>query len=147
MKEYVNCWPEGEEYWEKKWKDIKDLDNKNEPFIWDKPFPILMPTGQKKPNNWGLYDMLGNAEEWCNDWYGQNYYKVSPIKNPKGPEKGEWKVIRGGAFCTVGWCGRREANSPTRQTQTIGFRCVRNAPKEEKTEEKPVKSENQTENK
>jgi len=47
------------------------------------------PVGLKKPNELGLYDMCGNLYEWCNDPYGEDYYKNSQIKDPKGPEPRE----------------------------------------------------------
>ena len=93
------------------------------------------PVGQKKPNQWGLYDMYGNVAEWCNDVYGENYYKTSPSNDPRGPEEGEIKVLRGG-----GWQDRIDSiRSSWRASEnfcfvdacvmdSMGFRCARNAP-------------------
>ncbi|MDI6788565.1 MAG: SUMF1/EgtB/PvdO family nonheme iron enzyme, partial [Planctomycetota bacterium] len=56
------------------------------------------PVGQKKPNAFGLYDIIGNVWEWCQDWYDANYYKNSPKDNPTGPSSGEYRVLRGGSW-------------------------------------------------
>lgn len=54
----------------------------------------LHPVGTKRPNELGLYDMTGNAYEWCSDW--QEPYQSGAQTNPKGPQTGDWKVMRGG---------------------------------------------------
>ena len=53
----------------------------------------------RKPNAWGLYDMHGNAYEWCLDWYGP--YEKGAARDPAGPAEGTEKVIRGGCFSGV----------------------------------------------
>ena len=56
------------------------------------------PVGQKDPNELGLYDMSGNVWEWCSDRYDSDYYKNSPKNNPKGPNSGAARVLRGGSW-------------------------------------------------
>ena len=58
----------------------------------------LSPCGKYPPNAYGIYDMAGNAWEWVQDWYGKNYYRVSPEFNPQGPPDGEFRLIRGGSY-------------------------------------------------
>lgn len=54
----------------------------------------LHPVGTKRPNELGLYDMTGNVYEWCSDW--QAPYQSGAQTNPKGPQTGDWRVMRGG---------------------------------------------------
>jgi formylglycine-generating enzyme required for sulfatase activity len=85
------------------------------------------PVGKRPPNDFGLFDMAGGVSEWTADWFEREYYKTSPAENPKGPEKGLYKVIRGGAWSdspariTVFF---RNWVRPNQRTPNIGFRCV-----------------------
>lgn len=91
------------------------------------------PVAQKKPNPWGIYDMYGNVAEWCNDIYSENYYSVSPDRNPQGPAKGKKYVLRGGSWNSNAENIRssfRVGEDPGFQDacfarDDIGFRCVR----------------------
>jgi formylglycine-generating enzyme len=59
--------------------------------------------GQKQPNGYGLYDMLGNVWEWTADWYDERYYGSSPATDPRGPLSGESRTLRGGSWDVDSW--------------------------------------------
>ncbi|MBF0327632.1 MAG: SUMF1/EgtB/PvdO family nonheme iron enzyme [Nitrospirae bacterium] len=54
--------------------------------------------GSRKPNGLGIYDMSGNAQEWCQDWYHEDFYSKKIKDNPTGPSTGVIRVLRGGTF-------------------------------------------------
>jgi iron(II)-dependent oxidoreductase len=88
----------------------------------------IVKAGSFQPNNFGLYDMAGNVWEWTSDNYGGDYFKSSPYENPKGPERGRFKVIRGGSWHSGAMCNQnyyRNGLAPNWVDFAVGFRCAK----------------------
>ena len=90
-----------------------------------------MDVGSFAPNGYGLYDMVGNLMEWTTDWYDSNYYPFMPKENPRGPETGLYKSIRGASWTDNRGHGDtntvhyRKFTDPETRMSTIGFRCAK----------------------
>jgi formylglycine-generating enzyme required for sulfatase activity len=91
-------------------------------------YVFTAPVGKFKPNAFGLYDMHGNACQWCSDWYDEGYYAASPIDDPTGPDSGDDRVLRGGSWLN-GPSGTRSAIragvTPGGRDLDAGFRVAR----------------------
>ena len=85
-----------------------------------KRFVASHPVGEKPPNGFGLYDMLGSIGQWCEDFYGN--YAESPVEDPRGPDDECDRVVRGGyrSMRTTS----REYNHPNQCDKFTGFRVV-----------------------
>jgi formylglycine-generating enzyme required for sulfatase activity/serine/threonine protein kinase len=86
------------------------------------------PVGEKKPNAWGLYDMHGNFDEWCNDWYGD--YPEGGVSDPTGPNEGRMRVKRGGEYSSYekGDCDSAKRKQLHPQNRNHGFRVALSLP-------------------
>ena len=98
---------------------------------------IVHPVGEKKPNKFGIYDMYGNIWEWCADWHDKKYYasvlgpalrdEKSPNNNPKGPDSGQYKILRGSSWdggASSCHSSFRSFDIPSSRWVKFGFRCA-----------------------
>ena len=110
--------------------------------VWQGTFPTentledgylgTCPVDEFPANGYGLHNVSGNVWEWCADWFDAAFHRVAPQGlDPKGPARGEAKVMRGGShLCHDSYCNRyrvgaRYSNTADTSTGNIGFRCVR----------------------
>lgn len=90
---------------------------------------LIVEVDSYDPNAYGLFNMSGNTWEWTNDIYNEDYYKKSPNSNPKGPEEGTLRVIRGGSWHSGKMCKRvyfRKGLPMNWVDFAVGFRCAKN---------------------
>jgi sulfatase modifying factor 1 len=100
--------------------------------VWEYTSPV----GSFYPNDYGLYDVIGNVAEWCSDWYSGDANWIafeSPKENPSGPVSGQDRVVRGGSWqngandsegCSELRTSYRDKHNPDYFDDFIGFRCV-----------------------
>jgi formylglycine-generating enzyme len=125
------------------WGNDLEPDGEHRMNVWQGKFPNentaadgyygTAPVTAFPPNGYGLYNMTGNVWEWCADWYDPTYYTSSPAENPRGPDEGTARVMRGGSYmCHASYCrryrvGSRSANAVDSSTGNLGFRCAQDA--------------------
>ena len=85
------------------------------------------PVGRAERNAYGLCDIGADVHEWCADWFGADYYGVSPERNPQGPSEGARRASRGGSwrhYTKVSRCAARSSIPPEFQYADYGFRVA-----------------------
>ncbi len=115
--------------------DIDEVAYFHNNFLGLKPGQVFQweqPVGGRNPNALGLYDMTCNVEEWCSDWFSEDYYSSqTTFKNPKGPSQGSEKVCRGGSWGVSNekylHLTYRCKASPDSKQPYIGFRLAMDA--------------------
>ncbi len=107
-----------EKYCDERWNEEKFEDG----------YVHTAPVGSFPANAYGLYDMAGNVYEWVADWYDFNYYQNGPKENPKGPQTGSQKVMRGGSWINYSTGLRpadRTGSDPDKRFDFAGIRCAK----------------------
>jgi sulfatase modifying factor 1 len=114
----------------KGWANCADADGRTAhpgwvTFDWSDGYVYTAPAASFRPNGWGLYDMAGNAWQWCADWYGE--YAEGGAVDPAGPAEGTKRVLRGGSWFGAPCSSRaayRSKISPAYRGQNVGFRVA-----------------------
>ena len=91
--------------------------------------PLGLPSVSASP--YGVFGMIGMVSEWVKDWYAEDFYRTSPARDPQGPLRGTFRVLRGGS-----WMERplelrasyRGWDEMTYWGPTLGFRCATDVP-------------------
>ena len=91
--------------------------------------PLAVQLEQASP--YGVYDMVGGVSEWVRDWYAEDFYRTAPARDPQGPLRGSFRVLRGGGW-TEGALELRVSyrgwDEMTYWGPTLGFRCANDVP-------------------
>jgi formylglycine-generating enzyme required for sulfatase activity len=120
------------------WGDA--LDSPQHCNIWQGRFPVentlddgyltTAPVHTFQPNDYGLWQTIGNVWEWCADWWDPRFYVTGPTQDPTGPARGQQRAMRGGSYlCHDSYCNRyrnaaRSSNTPDSSMGNAGFRTV-----------------------
>ena len=111
-------------------RKLNSFDDDYIPFPCDDGFGVTAPVGSFRPNRFGVYDMFGNAGEWCEDWFDEEAYKILPQKNPLKDRKAmfNYRCVRGSSWRNCPELTRasaRDYDLPDAQRTDIGLRVVR----------------------
>ena len=96
----------------------------------DDGYLTTAPVRTFQPNDYGLWQTVGNVWEWCADWWSPFSYAAGASQDPTGPDRGEQRVMRGGSYlCHDSYCNRyrnaaRSSNTPDSSMGNAGFRTV-----------------------